>query len=388
MKLNKLAYVIATVVAGSNASMAIAENVSLFDYEDATSAYEDAYINADFNLQSGNQDQTSYDLDLNLDYEKVLSSPDRNTKIDFSGYTSKYRGGNANDPTFTQYNATGSVTLDNYFEPNSNGAFWYGKGELGLQKDMEDPYTKATVGIGYGRVVVATPMAKSIRLVEALTARNILAQAPSKAVYQAIANVIAREDEYRAKYGAEDYEMTWIQDIENALGGNLGVQGAIKSYDILLNERISTRKYGWLVRAGVGAVLSDYDGSDGKPALELGAEYHMPLNNATQFSNEAIFTAVLDDDDDSYRIRNEMSLTYEMTDRVDWENSWVLDYLDNESTNDVTTNVLASTYRYYISNALSFSVTGALTNLEDGINGNNNDKLDKSLVMGLTYRLK
>lgn len=388
MKSNKLAFVIATVVAGSNASMAIAENISLYDYEEATSAYEDAYINADFNLQSGNQEQTSYDLDLNLDYEKVLSSPDRNTKFDFVGDTSKNRGANADDPTITHYQAFGSVTADNYFESNSNGAFWYGKGELGLQKDMEDPYTKATVGIGYGRVVNATPMARAIRMVEALTERNLLTQAPSKAAYQAVANIIAREDEYRSKYGAADYEMNWIQDIEAALGGGIGVKGAIKSYDVLVNERISTRKHGWLVRAGVGAVLSDYDGSDGKPALEIGAEYHRPLSNATQFSNEAIFTAVLDDNDDSYRISNAMSLTHEISDRVDWENSWLLDYVDHESSNDVTTNALASTYRYYISNALSFAVTAKLANVEDGIDGNNNDKLDKSLVMGLTYRLK
>ncbi len=388
MKSNKLAFVIATVVAGSNASMAIAENISLYDYEEATSAYEDAYINADFNLQSGNQEQTSYDLDLNLDYEKVLSSPDRNTKFDFVGDTSKNRGANADDPTITHYQAFGSVTADNYFESNSNGAFWYGKGELGLQKDMEDPYTKATVGIGYGRVVNATPMARAIRMVEALTERNLLTQAPSKAAYQAVANIIAREDEYRSKYGAADYEMNWIQDIESALGGGIGVKGAIKSYDVLVNERISTRKHGWLVRGGVGAVLSDYDGSDGKPALEIGAEYHRPLSNATQFSNEAIFTAVLDDNDDSYRISNAMSLTHEISDRVDWENSWLLDYVDHESSNDVTTNALASTYRYYISNALSFAVTAKLANVEDGIDGNNNDKLDKSLVMGLTYRLK
>ncbi len=388
MKSNKLAFVIATVVAGSNASMAIAENISLYDYEEATSAYEDAYINADFNLQSGNQEQTSYDLDLNLDYEKVLSSPDRNTKFDFVGDTSKNRGANADDPTITHYQAFGSVTADNYFESNSNGAFWYGKGELGLQKDMEDPYTKATVGIGYGRVVNATPMARAIRMVEALIERNLLTQAPSKAAYQAVANIIAREDEYRSKYGAADYEMNWIQDIETALGGGIGVKGAIKSYDVLVNERISTRKHGWLVRAGVGAVLSDYDGSDGKPALEIGGEYHRPLSNATQFSNEAIFTAVLDDNDDSYRISNAMSLTHEISDRVDWENSWLLDYVDHESSNDVTTNALASTYRYYISNALSFAVTAKLANIEDGIDGNNNDKLDKSLVMGLTYRLK
>ncbi len=41
-------------------------------------------------------------------------------------------------------------------------------------------------------------------------------------------------------------------------------------------------KYGWLVRAGVQVVLTNYDGSDTKPALELGAEYHYPISNQPQ----------------------------------------------------------------------------------------------------------
>ncbi|WP_305463172.1 hypothetical protein [Photobacterium leiognathi] len=42
-----------------------------------------------------------------------------------------------------------------------------------------------------------------------------------------------------------------MEDIGKALGDNLGARGAIKSYDVLVHERIC--KYGWLARAGVGA---------------------------------------------------------------------------------------------------------------------------------------
>ncbi|SFF85919.1 DUF481 domain-containing protein [Neptunomonas qingdaonensis] len=382
MKSNKLALVIATVVAGSSASMAMAENVTLFDYEEASSAYEDAYINANFDAKSGNQDQSSYDLDLSLDFEKVLSTPDRNTAFSFDGETTKSRGGNAADKSVSNYQAFGSVQVDNYFEPNSNGAFWYGKGDVGLQKGADDPRITATLGLGYGRVVNVTPMARAIRMVEALTERNILTQTPSLAAYKAVANIIAREDEYRSKYGAEDYEINWIQDIEAALGGGIGAAGAIKSYDVLVNERLSTRKHGWLVRAGVGAVLKDYDGSDGNPLLELGAEYHRPLSNATQFSNEALLTAILDDDDNSFTVTNNMTLTHEISDRVDWENSWVLTHIDYENAEDVTNNELSSSFYYYISNSLKFDVTVSLEDYEA------NDEVDKNLSMGLTYRLK
>lgn len=386
MKRTTLSTLIAATMLGG--SYVQADEVTLFDYQEATSAYEDAYLNGQFDLQSGNQEQDSYNLDLSVDYEKVLTSADRNTKIDFAGETARSRGPNDGDKSVSNYLATGSITSDQYFQENSSGAFWYGKGELGLRKGMEDPFTKATVGLGYGRVVNVTPMAKAIRLVEALEERGVLQAKPSRATYQKIANVIAREDEYRSRYGAADYTLNWIEDIEKALGSQLTARGAIKSFDVLTNERISTRKHGWLVRAGVGAVLSNYDGSDSKPALEAGAEYHMPLSNRTQFSNEAIVTAVLDDDDNSYYAKNAMTLTHEVTDRVDWENSWLLDYAAYDNANDVVSNSLASTYRYYISNALSFTVTAKVTDVEDHISGNGNDELDKSLLMGITYRLK
>lgn len=386
MKIKTLSTAIAAVMVSSGS--VYAENISLLDYDQATSAYEDAYINGQFNLNSGNQDQDSYNLDLQLDYERVFTSADRNTKIDFSGETARSRGPNDGDKTVYSYQALGSVTSDQYFQADSNGGFWYGKGEIGARKDMDDPFTKLTLGLGYGRVVNATPMAKAIRLVEALQERGVLDAAPSRAAYQQVADIIAKEDEYRSRHGSADYQMMWIEDIAKVLGTDVSVRGAIKAYDVLNNERISTRKYGWLVRAGVGAVLTDYDGSDGNPALELGAEYHYPISNRTQFSEEVIFTAVLDDDDDSYHVKNRMSLTHEITDRVDWENAWMLDYSSYDNSNDVVSNTLSSTYRYYISNTLSFNITGRLTNVEDDIDNNGNDETDKSLLVGLTYRLK
>ena len=388
MKPKNLASAIATILATCGTSAVMAESISLYDYDQATSAYEDAYINGQFNLDSGNQDQTSYDMDLSLDYEKVFSSPDSNTKLDFIGETSRSRGPNAGDDSVSYYQAEGSATYDNYFTPGSKGAFWYGKGELGLRKGQEDPFTKVTAGIGYGRVVNVTPMAKAIRLVEALRERDIIKAEPSKATYQAVAGIIDREDEYKSKYGLADYEQMWIQDIEQAMGESLGARGVIKVYDVLSNERISTRKHGWLVRAGAGAVITDYDGEDGKPALEVGAEYHLPLSNKTQFSDEAILTAILDDGDNSYRVSNTMTLTHEISDRIDWENAWLLDYENNENANDVLTNALSSGFRYYISNALSFTITGKLTDVEDDIDGNGNDEIDKSLLLALSYRLK
>lgn len=370
-------------------------DVTLFDYEQPTSAYEDAYVSGRLNVNSGNQDQTSHDLNIDTRYDRVFSSPDRDIKVSGNLQGSSKRGGNTGDSTVENYLGTGSVGMNKYFQPNSKGAFWYGDTELGVKKGAEDPRLKVGVGLGYGRVVNVTPMAQAIRLVEALRDKKVINSELSKAEYNQIAQIIGKESEYRTRHGAADYYQYWVSDIEAALkasgktNGDLGAAGILKSYDVLVNERISTRKHGWLVKAGVSEVLKDYDGNNAKPALDLGTEYHRPLSNRTQFSNVASASSVLQDNDKSYTAKNSMTLTHEVSDRIDWINSWNMDYDHNDETGqDTTANALASTYRYYISNKLAFDTSAVLSKVDDEVDNNGNDEVSKSLFMGVTYRLK
>jgi hypothetical protein len=237
-------------------------------------------------------------------------------------------------------------------------------------------------------------MAYAIRIMQKLREEGFLKADPSNDIYQQVAVIVDKESEYKSKYGLDDYKQYWLQDIQKVIEtsgmvqGDFNARAVVQTYDVLENERVSTRKNGWLVRAGVGAVLSNYDGSDGKPALEVGAEYHRPINNKTQFSNEAIATATLDDDDNGYNFNNAMSLTYELSDLIDWENKWTLAYATSDDTDDVTTNTLSSAFYYSLTNQLDFGVEGKLTKLDDSISNNGNDEVDKSLTMGVKYRLK
>ena len=376
---------------------AIAEEITLYDYDQPTSAYQEAYVSGRLNVNSGNQDQTSHDLNVDMNYDRVFSSPDRDIKLTGDLQGSSKRGGNDGDKTEENYIGNGTVSLNKYFVPNRRGAFWYGDSELGVKKGADDPRLKVGVGLGYGRVVNVTPMAQAIRLVEALRDKRVLSGSLTKAEYNQIAQVISKESEYRSRFGAADYEQYWISDIDVILKGTgkvsgplgLNAAGILKARDVLVNERISTRKYGWLAKAGVSEVIKDFNGEDAKPAVDVGAEYHRPLSNRTQFSNVAAASAIVQDNDSSYTARNNMSLTHELSDRVDWLNSWDLNY-DHDDTNDrdTTTNAVSSTYRYYLSNKLAFDTVAALSKVDDDIDNNGNDEVSKSLFMGVTYRLK
>ncbi|MBS9780513.1 MAG: hypothetical protein KGV51_07795 [Moraxellaceae bacterium] len=371
--------------------------VSLFDYKQADSSYEDAYLNGTLNVNDNEGKKTAYDLKLGVDYEKSDSTPNRTIKYDagINGQVSK--GGDEDSERTENYQGHASVTYDKYFNPQTSDAFWYGKGAVKVQQSpkdnddyagLENPEVKLTGGIGYGRVVNVTPMAKTIRLVEALVENGNLARVPSAGTYQKIAQIIEKEDEYRKKFSDARYAQYWIRDIQKALGVNLGASGTIRAYDVLTKEKISTRKYGWDVRAGVGGTVSDYNGDSGKPLLELQGNYYYPISNKTQFSNEAKLTTILDDDDDgSYSFTNDMGVTYELTDRVDWENKWNFSYVDNEDKNtpDVTSNMLSSAFLYELTNSLDYEAKATLSHVkvEDA-----DSSTDKGLYMGIKYRLK
>lgn len=390
MKKQSLKLAIGLII--SSASLPLLADVTLYDYSEATSAYEDAYLSASSNIsKSRNDAQTAYDLKLKGNYDKVISTPSRDTTLKANADGLVSRSGTAGAKSNDSYTVGLSTTIDTYFDEGSKGAFWFGKASVGANSASDDLDTALGLGIGYGRVVNVTPMAKAIRLVEALQARGSINRKPSKATHNKIANIIAKEAEYASKYGRKNYQKNWISAIETTLqsagvlSGNLNATGVLQARDVLVDERISTRKLGWKVRAGLNYVGSNFSGIKNKPGLELGAEYHHPFSNRTQFSNQAVLSTVFDSNaSNAYKLKNNMTLSHEVDDRIDWENSWTMEYDKVDGGSDVTTNTVSSTFLYELTNSLDYSVSAKIANT----NGSANDGTDKSLNMGIRYRLK
>jgi hypothetical protein len=363
----------------------VAAEVTLYDYTEASSAYEDAGLTGSFSAADGNgRDQASYSAKLDVDYNRVISSANRNLELNAAAGGSVSRGSTAGDSSTSSYTANVKATVDNYFQPDSKGLYWYGSGGLGLEKGAEEIFSKVGVGLGYGRVVDVTPMAKAMRVIEALRMQGSLSADPSKATYQKVAKIISLQSEYQSKFRQGNYEQQWIADIEKALG-SLGAGGVIEVHDVLTDELIFTRRHGWKVYGGLGLILSNLDGTDGgDPTLDIGGEYHRPLNNKTQFSNTAELSSIFGDDDTGFRLSNEMELTHEVSDKIDWKNTWLLSHnvSGEDGGVDSTTNSLTSIFGYHLNNKLDLTVTGAATN------GDLTDGTDLSLNIGTSYRLR
>lgn len=374
-----------------------AQSVSVTDYDQATSAFDELSINGTIDTgKSRGDDQNAYYLDLGFDYDQVFFSPDRDLRLRASGNGSIERAGGAGSERQSRYDYGISTTIDDYIDPGESKAFRYGSvGIQGIDEFNGRQFT-GFVGVGYGRVKNVTPMATAIRVIEELMSRGELTRAPALSVYQEVANIIDLEPTYFSKYGAAEYIEIWIADVANALQTSgqatdkFEAAEIIRIYEILTRERISTRKVGWKLRGGLGYMFrSSNDNSDFDPALELGAEYHYPLSNQTQFSNDAVLTTILVSGDQWYNFRNVMSLTHEIDDRVDWENSWTLTHGmigPTDATN--TVNALSTALIYELRNQLDFTITMTVSNYSGSGAAGTPNGTDTSFFVGLRHRLK
>jgi hypothetical protein len=379
----------------------LAQNLSaieMTDYKLAESFFDESYIGMTFDLKDGNQDQTSYNGTFMGDYKAKYNSIPYAWDFDLNGVANVSKGANDGDDSEENYQFNSIGNFDKYLD-GYDKLFVYGTGQAGFRKasgsDADDPFLKIGAGVGYGRMYEATPLAKALRITEDLIAYDLINPLSDSTMLK-LANVIDRESEFKSKHGLREYKKFWYEAIEATLkedgalkGPNLGAFGIVRIDEVLFIERVSPRYHGWLVRGGVGQILSNYDGESTDPTVDLAFEYGLPIGYKAQFYNKTLYSTILGDDV-GHIFTNHMSYTYELSDRIDWENNW--DFIYNKSSDenieDVITNSITSTFRYYLANRLSFSTTLSLFGVEDDIDDNGNDDWETRINLGLTYRLK
>lgn len=382
------------VAAGLIGLPSVAPAIQISDYLDPQSEWEEAFLLGQFNSKSGNQEQTSYNLSVEADYEHNYSSLPRVWQLAADGATNLSRGPNRDDPAVEATLAHAHAHMDNYFHPKA-AWFWFGSTDLAYQDDRHDLFTKVGTGIGYGRVINATPLAKVLRIEEELREHGLLMGRITDATYLTLAKMIDREEEFKSRYGTDEYKPYWFMALEEILhqagllkSGSLGAAGTLYMDRVLFDEPISTRKHGWVLRAGVGMVVQDFDGNNGDPTLDAEWEYARPYGYRGQVSNVLKYSAILTDKTGQL-LSNTLKYTHEISDRIDWENTWRL-LLDKPGDNetDTLTNVLSSTFRYYVTNRINVDATMTYSKIDDNIAGNGNEDADITTFFGIRYRLK
>jgi len=395
MKKTLLSAIAATLLATT------ASAIEITDYKIIEGTYQDAYLNGSLTVEGGNQDQTSYSSHVDATGRVIHNSAPFSWQASGIVAGDWSRGPKDGDKALRSYNASATTRFDKYLY-NDDTWFYYGSGDLGYRKQVtadsaDDPYVKIGAGVGYGRMYDATALAKALRVVEDLVKYKIIDAAPSDKAMIDLARVINLEAEYRSKYGPREYKKYWYEDMEKIFKKagvlkkeSLGAFGIVRINEIFSYEKIGGRFHGWKVRGGIGKILSNYDGKSEDMTADVEFEYGKPFGHTSQFTERALFSQVLSDNAAiDYQFRNEMTYLYELSDRIDWTNSWQLTHDAYDKGDDVTTNALTTGFNYYLPNQLTFNVTFSLSKT-DGTNGQSVETpdWDTKFFTGLTYRLK
>jgi hypothetical protein len=372
----------------------LAGAIQITDYLDPESSYEEAFVLGQFNSKSGNQDQTSYDLALKANYEKNYSSLPRSWRFLADGSTDISRGSNRIDKRQERSFANLHANIDTYLF-KERPVFWFGSGDIGYLSDAKNEFLKFGIGIGYGRVINATPLARLLRVEDELREHGIVLGRISDLEYLDMARIVAREDEFRSRYGTDEYKAYWFEAVEKQLQsagvlktGQLGALGALQMNRVLSDEAIKIRKHGWSLRTGLGLIVQDFQGNHVDPSIDVIWEYAKPQGYRGQFINTLSYSKILTNKS-GHLLKNDISYTWEISDLIDWENRWniVIDKTDLDDKN-TTANTLSSSFNYYITNRISADATVSATKTEDNIDGNDNDATDIATFIGIRYRLK
>ncbi|OQW90326.1 MAG: hypothetical protein BWK79_20245 [Beggiatoa sp. IS2] len=387
--------------------------IEITDYADPDIFYEDAGVSAALDIKDGNQDQISFDGNFSGNYEMVYSTKPFVWRGNLGADLDITRGPDEGSSTQKDFLIRGETTFDKYLTNDIYGLLGFGKVDMDYRKqdaggsvDNDDTYAiDITGGVGYGRITEATPLAGTIRMVEELRRYGILLKEPNNETYLELAAIVNREDEFEGKYGKEDYRQYWIEELAKVLNREgllkdraLGVTGTVQIYDVLIDELrnevsrdnlgnaltgfclkcVQRRAHGWIARVGIGYSFRDNIdfGSENDPLLSSSFQYEMPIGLA-------IHSALLESDP-THEIKNEFFVTYEITDRIDWVNEWVLatQLRTKDGAEDTLTNELTSGFNYHLTNLLDAFVVARL--YDDDVR----DDMDVRILMGIGYEIK
>jgi len=267
------------------ASAGYAQNVKITDFNIPVSTAKQFLVGGNWNWAQTGDSVTTNQFNVNADYNQFYTSLPYSWDLTINGnLQQKYA-----DSLDARYNFVGNI--NKYFSNNGASFFYVGATSSYLRQiefGIEDrPQIAVTTGLGYGRLVNATAMAKAVRIDQDMKKYGITTAYMSKTTMQTIAAIIDKESEYKNQYKSI-YEYKIVGDILKEIE-NSGVAGdfvnSSLSYfrvrEVLfgINQFINPRYYGGDIRLGVGyTLLSRNDSLANNGFMNLQGRYSYPLD--------------------------------------------------------------------------------------------------------------
>ena len=348
-----------------------AQNVSVTDYQVPVSAADRLLIDFSMNHATSGSDALTSKGNIGGIYKRFYDSLPFGYSIDIigSGLVDKNI---VTDEYNTNYQVNGDAGVKKYLMQNSvalKDLFGSVRASSNMLKDYDQPASSLTVGVGYGRFIEATDLAKAVRIEEFLIKEGELSDHLPKETILEISKIINREGEYRDKYG-ETYEKEWYKDMETVMResnllkeGGLDAIGILRIEEVLEREDIADRFYGWDVTLGSRFDITlPFTGQDRSPAnLDVSASYARPIAWRWQVSERISMNTPFDNFGTAFSSSLSSDISYELSNRIDVRLRHLLRLEKLEADDAKISHSLGASFIYYIENNLNLVVTEQIT---------------------------
>ena len=341
-----------------------AQNVSITDYRVPVSSAKSLNANLFYNYATKG-DATVADVgSVGLVYKQFYSSLPFSWGIDVTGTGTKL-----DDDTS---HSVGLATYVNRYVSDDSDFFGFASVAASHVESYKQIDSMGSVGVGYGRFIAATAFAKAIRIDQFLLKENVIAGHLSKSDLIKLGNIIEREGEFRDQYGSA-YKPYWYEDMEKVIkasgrlrGEKLGAMGILRMEEVLFQEVIHDRFYGWDVGAGIGHEITTWDESEPVGSVVAGFGFAYPMGLKSQISHRTDYRTPFDNMGEAYGVTSVTDYIYELSNRIDVIGSYQLRYGRASPYHDVVgSHSVRASFVFYIENQINVAVTSQLDKVGD-----------------------
>lgn len=303
----------------SSALIASAQNLLITDYNVSASSAGSFCIGGNYNYSTLGLKETANRGNIRLTYKSFYESLPYAHSFDLIWRASRLEKAN-------YYNASLTDRFKKYIWTDRN---FFGSTSLHIDylKDYKRRSVDLTLGIGAGRFIDVTPLAKAVRIEDFLLFSGQLYDDLPEETMIKLGHIVERQEEYKTLHG-DVYKLIWYRDMEDAIrkSGMLkekktNAAGILRMDEVLFRERISDRFYGWDVTCGARGELLKSKTSPKRSTLsaDITARYSYPLSWRSQINEQLeMNTPVGNEFFKSYKATLISDFSYELTNRIDF----------------------------------------------------------------------
>lgn len=366
---------------------AAAQNVSVTDYTVPISRANNLRIDVlSFNFDTAEDSVSTAQGNIGVVYKTFYESLPFAYSIDFVG-SAAFRKDTIQKRLTGDFTTNLSTRVKKY--TNEKGKlFLFGDTNVDYLKGYDRPSLDMTLGFGYGRFINATALRKAVRIEDFLLEEGIISKRLPKETMIELGHIIDKEQEYKDLYGDRSYRNYWFEDMTNVITksglvlGDIGF-GVLRMDEVLFQENINPRYYGWEATAGVQFnVLTAAPGLPHSiPAMSLGLRYSRPISWSTQINTSLDLTSPFSTDfGRAYDLSQNIDFIYEITNKISFSTLQTFQVTKERSEATTFSTSLLFVFNFFIENKINFSTT-------EQLNKSAGHPVTQSFNIGLSYRI-